>query len=121
MINSLLVLNSSYVGSRDLWWTDDPEAVKGYNIYRAFDYPTNWVKLNAHPWLGHFYRDMSSLELVTYPVKDSDWVERGELGRWGLRIPDIPFTDVVKGGAPWRPTTGTRSLYSLTGNRTARC
>src|SRR5271157_4787926 len=52
MVSNLLVLNSSYVGSRDLWWVDDPGATKGYNIYRAFDYPTNWVKLNPFPWVG---------------------------------------------------------------------
>src|SRR5271157_2414075 len=101
MITSLLVLNSSYVGSRDLWWTEDPKAEKGYNIYRAFDYPTNWTKLNAQPHLGHFYRDMSALQLVTYTVQDTDWVERGELGRWGFRIPDIPYSDIVQG----RPVT----------------
>jgi hypothetical protein len=42
MILDLLILNSSYVGSHDLWWADTHDATKGYNIYRAFDYPTNW-------------------------------------------------------------------------------
>jgi len=42
MITNLLVLNSSYVGSHDLWWAHDPEAVKGYNIYRAYEHPSNW-------------------------------------------------------------------------------
>lgn len=97
MISSLLVMNSSYVGSHDLWWTDDPEATKGYNIYRAFDYPTNWCLLNTEPWLGHFYRDQASLEQVIFTVTDADWLEKGELGRWGIRLPDIPYSDVVTG------------------------
>jgi hypothetical protein len=96
-ILNLLVLNSSYVGSRDLWWTEDPQATKGYNIYRAFDYPVNWVKLNATPWLGHFYRDQTSLEEVSYTVQPMDWLERGEFGKWGFRLPDIPYAEVVKG------------------------
>lgn len=92
MISSLLVLNSSYVGSHDLWWADDPLATKGYNVYRAFDYPANWAKLTTVPVGGHFYRDMSTLQEVTYTVQDADWVERGELGRWAFRIPEVPFT-----------------------------
>ncbi len=121
MISDLLVMNSSYVGSRDLWWVEDPEATKGYNVYRAFDYPQNWVKLNAHPHVGHFYRDQSSLMEVTYTIQDADWLERGQgLGRWGFRIPDFPYSDVVQGrpvlannaeevtvlldGVPFRPT-----------------
>jgi hypothetical protein len=121
MISSVLVMNSSYVGSRDIWWVEDPEAKKGYNIYRAFDYPQNWVKLNPHPHCGHFYRDQSSLTEVTYTIQDADWLERGQgLGRWGFRIPDFPYSDVVQGrpvlannaeevtvlldGVPFRPT-----------------
>ena len=95
MVNELLVLNSSYVGSRDLWWVDDPEATKGYNIYRAYDHPSNWKKLNPAVWRGHFWRDIASLEEVEYTVRDSDWVERGELGRWGFKLPETPYSDVV--------------------------
>ena len=95
MITNLLVFNSSYVGSRDLWWLDDPEATRGYNIYRAHDYPTDWRKLNRGPWKGHFWRDQASLEEVTYEVKDSDWVDRGRLGKWGFRLPEMPYSDVV--------------------------
>src|ERR1700728_68214 len=97
MISNLLVLNSSYVGSRDLWWVDDPEATKGYNVYRAYDYPTNWQKLTPVPMSGHFYRDMSALQEVTYTVQPADWVEQGELGRWIFRIPDPPFSQAVQG------------------------
>ena len=94
MIQNLLVLNSSYVGSHDVWWAEDDEAVKGYNVYRAFDYPANWQRLNPAPWAGHFYRDMSSLAQVTYTVQPQDFVEHGELGRWAFRIPDIPYATV---------------------------
>jgi hypothetical protein len=120
MVSNLLVTNSSYVGSRDLWWVDDPLATKGYNVYRAFDYPTNWIKMNANPWLGHFYRDQVSLEQVTYVVQESDWREKGTFGKWGFAIPDIPYSTVVAGrpmvatspddvnviidGVPFRPT-----------------
>jgi hypothetical protein len=97
MIQQLLVMNSSYIGSRDLWWMDDEKATKGYNIYRAFDYPVNWVKLNAAPWSGHFYRDQVTLQQVTYTVQDSDWRDKGTLGKWVFQIPDIPYADVDKG------------------------
>lgn len=108
MVTNLLVMNSSYVGSRDLWWVDDPEA-RGYNIYRAFDYPTNWVKLNNAPWVGHFYRDQSALEEITYTIQEKDWLAKGTpyvgitpnpnhgLGSWIFRIPDFPYSDVVQG------------------------
>jgi hypothetical protein len=94
MIVNLLILNSSYVGSHDLWWAEDEEAKVGYNIYRAFDHPSNWTKLNSSPWLGHFYRDMSALEQVTYTVQPGDFIEHGELGRWAFRIPDTPYATV---------------------------
>jgi len=108
MVEQLIVLNSSYVGSRDLWWVDDPAATKGYNIYRAFDHPTHWIKINETPHVGHFYRDMSSLEQVTYTVQPQDWIEQGNVidnvlgnplnvGRWVLRVPDHIYSDVVKG------------------------
>jgi hypothetical protein len=94
MITNLLVLNSSYVGSRDLWWAEDEDAKVGYNIYRAFDHPSNWARLNSSPWLGHFYRDMSSLEQVTYTAQPADFIERGELGRWAFRLPNTPYATV---------------------------
>jgi len=100
MIPNLIVMNSSYCGSRDLWWVDDPASTKGYNLYRAFDYPTNWVKLNAHPWLGHFYRDQVCLEEVTYVVQEKDWRDDGRLGKWGFKLPEPIYSDVVTG----RPT-----------------
>jgi hypothetical protein len=96
-VQNLQVMNSSYVGSRDLWWADVPEAEGGYNVYRAFDYPTNWVKLTSVPVGGHFYRDMTSLTQIVYNVQDADWIERGELGRWAFRIPDPPFSRAVVG------------------------
>jgi hypothetical protein len=76
---------------------DDPCATLGYNIYRAQDYPVNWIKLNATPWRGHFYRDMSALEVVTYTVQPGDWLEQGTLGRWGFHIPDFPYSNIVVG------------------------
>jgi hypothetical protein len=108
MISNLLILNSSGTFSRDLWWVEDPEATAGYNIYRAADYPmmptdpayinpTNWIKLNATPVEGHFYRDMSTLQEVTYTLQPSDWTEQGEMGRWVFRIPDIPYATVLAG------------------------
>ena len=91
MVQNLLVLNSSYVGSHDLWWAEDGDAKVGYSVYRAFDHPSRWVRLNAAPWAGHFYRDMSSLAQVTYDVQPQDFIEAGELGRWAFRIPDVPY------------------------------
>jgi hypothetical protein len=96
MVNELLVLNSSYTGARDLWWVEDPEATKGYNVYRSYDHPSNWKRLNPAVWRGHFWRDQAALEEVSYIIKDSDWVEQGELGRWGFKLPEIPYEDVVQ-------------------------
>ena len=95
MIPNLIVLNSSYVGSRDLWWADDADCTKGYNIYRANDYPTDWHKLNRGAWKGHFWRDQASLEEVTYVVQDSDWIDKGKMGKWGFRLPEMPYSDIV--------------------------
>ena len=103
MISNLIVLNSSYVGSRDLWWVDDEEASRGYNIYRASDHPTEWKKLNKGTWKGHFWRDQAALEEVEYQLKDSDWAQRGGLGKWGFKLPEIPYSDVVMG----RPVVAT--------------
>jgi len=99
MISNLLILNSNYVGARDLHWVDDPKAVLGYNIYRAFDYPTSWVKLNSYPLTIHFYRDETTLQQVTYTVTSNDFVEKGEGGHWVLHIPDIPYSTIVRGRA----------------------
>jgi hypothetical protein len=96
-VTNLLILNSDYTGARDLHWVDDPKAIQGYNIYRAFDYPTNWSKLNANPLTIHFYRDETILQQVTYTIQPSDFVEKGEEGHWVLHIPDTPYNNVVKG------------------------
>jgi hypothetical protein len=98
-ITNLLVLNSDFVGARDLHWVDDPHAKKGYNIYRSFDFPTNWVKLNLHPLTVHFFRDETTLLRTTHTIQPTDFVEKGEEGHWVLRIPDIPYSNVVKGRA----------------------
>jgi hypothetical protein len=97
MILNLLVLNSSYVGSHDLWWAHHEDAKVGYNIYRAFDYPTNWVKLNSSPWRGNFYRDMSSLMEVTETIEPPQFFEAGELGRWAFRLNNVPYATVDAG------------------------
>lgn len=100
-------MNSSYVGSRDLWWVDSPQATKGYNVYRSNDIPNpdqpnqaSWIKLNSYPWPGHFYRDQTTLEQITYTVQPTDFVELQQLGKVGIRLPDIPYSSVVSG----RPT-----------------
>jgi hypothetical protein len=101
-IKNLLVIDSGMVGSHDLWWAESEDMgafnrIKGYNIYRAFDHPSNWEKLNATPWLGHFYRDMTTLTQVLYTVQPTDFIEKGEVGQWVIRIPDVPYT-TVRGG-----------------------
>lgn len=95
MVTGLVVLNSGYVGSRDLWWPNDATSTVGYNVYRAFDYPNNWVKLNASPIPGQFYRDITTLTPKTYTITDDDWIEKGTFGRWGFKIPDIPYSGIV--------------------------
>jgi hypothetical protein len=97
MLTNLLIIDSGLVGSHDLWWADDTDAKKGYNIYRAYDHPSNWQKLNATPWLGHFYRDMTTLVQTTYTVQPQDFIEAGEVGQWVIRIPDVPYATVRSG------------------------
>ena len=97
MITNLLLIDSGLVGSHDLWWADSMDATHGYNIYRAFDYPANWVKLNSSPWRGHFYRDMTTLQQVTYDVLPQDFIEKGEVGQWVIRLPEVPYTTVRSG------------------------
>lgn len=99
MIQNLLVLNSSYTGSRDLFWVESAAPnVVGYNVYRAFDYPTNWQKLNLEPHPGHFYRDLTTLQVIQHTVRDQDWVSLGVDGQFVIKLPDAPiWSDVVKG------------------------
>jgi hypothetical protein len=98
MISNLMVLNSSYVGSRDLYWVDDLAANYGYFVYRSFDVPTNWQRITATPLQGHFYRDITSLQQVNYTIQDTDWVEKGQYGlSFIFRIPDIPYAIVNQG------------------------
>ena len=74
---------------------EDPEAVKGYHIYRAYDHPSNWKKINPGTWRGHFWRDQASLKEVTYHIKDVDWVDKGTTGKWGFKLPETPYSDIV--------------------------
>ncbi len=104
MVSSLLIFNSSNVGSRDLWWVDSPLATKGYNVYRANDAPNpmqpgqvQWHKLNGPPWNGHFYRDQTTLEQVTYIVQPAEFIEKQQLGMVGIRLRDIPYSEIVVG------------------------
>lgn len=98
MITGLTVLDSQWLGSRDLLWHNDPQAVGGYNIYRAFDIPTNWTKLNSVPLDGNFYRDISTLQQVIHTVQPYDWVEKGEFGRrYSFQIPDLPYAIINQG------------------------
>ena len=100
MISNLLVLNSSFTGSRDLYWMDDPDPkVVGYNIYRAFNYPTGWVLLNASVHPGNLYRDQTVLTPTTYEVKPTDWVSFGIDGQWVFKVPDTLWSEAVKGRA----------------------
>ena len=98
-VSSLLVLNTPYVGARDLWWVDSPAATKGYNIYRAFDNPSaGWTRLNGNvPWPGHSWRDATVLTQKTYTVQPADFVESGDFGKWGFRIPETPYSSQVLG------------------------
>lgn len=98
MVTNLLIIDSGLVGSHDLWWADSVDAKLGYNIYRAYDHPSNWQKLNATPWLGHFYRDMTTLTQVTYTVQPQDFIEKGVgTGQWVIRLPDAPYSTVTSG------------------------
>lgn len=97
MIRGLIILTSSDIGCRDLWWPDDPLAITGYNVYRALDYPTNWKKLNTNPVPGHSFRDQTQLTQVVMPVTSVDWVTQGELGNYGIKLKDVPYRQVVQG------------------------
>lgn len=100
MIQSLIVLDSTYTGSRDLFWVESTEKdLVGYNIYRAYDSPTNWTKLNLTPHPGHFYRDQTAVEIVSHTVQPSDWVSVGVDGQYVFKIPGAPIwsSSIVKG------------------------
>lgn len=99
MIQGLMVLDSAQLSSRDLWWVDDvTPGVIGYNIYRAYDTMTGWVKINTDLVPGHSYRDMITLTDFTYTIQTSDWVEFGQYGRYIFKVPDnIIYSSVNKG------------------------
>jgi len=106
MIRGLLILNSAYDGSRDLWWPLVSEARAGYNIYRAYDAPYNWVKLNqTGPVPGHFFRDQTRLKLNEYEVQASDWLDQnGILGPRMFKIPEIPVSKLERGRVVYQST-----------------
>jgi hypothetical protein len=97
LIRGLLILNSSINGSRDLWWPRDEKATRGYNVYRATDAPVNWVKQNETPIPGQYFRDQTRLQPVRFPVTADNYVDAGEMGMKCVRLPDVPYSEVVKG------------------------
>lgn len=100
MISNLTVLNSSFTGSRDIYWVDDPDRkLIGYNIYKSHNAPGQWVKLNDFPHPGCLYRDQTTLTSTTHAVVASDWVSCGIDGQWVFKIPDILWSSAVKGRA----------------------
>lgn len=100
MVSELIVLNSSYVGARDLYWQIDvAKGVIGYNVYRAFDFPTNWKKLNTEVIPGNRFRDETTLVSKVYTLLKSDWIEFGEFGRFSFRLPEQAYSKAVKGRA----------------------
>lgn len=100
MIRGLQILHSSINGSRDLWWPADPTATHGYNVYRAYDAPLNWSLLTPSPLPGQYFRDQTKLQTVRFPVTPDTYVDAGEMGMKCVRLPDTPYSEVVKG----RPT-----------------
>ncbi len=100
MVNELIILSSAYVGARDLFWQNDlAKGVIGYNVYRAFDYPTNWQKLNEYIIPGQRFRDVTTLLEKTHVLNQNDWVEFGEVGKYIFKLPEQAYSKVVKGRA----------------------
>ncbi len=101
MISEILVLNSSYTGSRDLFWVNDPDPkIIGYNVYRSYNAPGEWVKINDYIHPGNLYRDETKVQLTEYVIQPSDWVSYGIDGQWVMKVPDAPlWSSVVKGKA----------------------
>ena len=99
MIQGLTILSSMEPGIRDMFWVDDENTkVVGYNIYRAFDYPTNWKRVNLFgPVPGTSFRDQAHLQPMTYTVQPTDWVEKGQHGRYIFKLPEIPYAEVIQG------------------------
>jgi hypothetical protein len=115
--SGLLVLNSSTIGARDLWWQDDPDTeVVGYNVYRALDQPINWSKVNDELVPGHSFRDQTSLLEHTYIVQDNDWIEFGEYGRYGFHVPEKIIYSDVSAGRAFLATSPDDVLFTINGN-----
>jgi hypothetical protein len=103
MVRGLLILTSSVNGSRDLWWPIDPQATRGYNVFRATDAPFNWQKITPTPIPGQFFRDETKLERVKYVVPTDAWIDSGQFGMRAFRLPETPYSSTVKG----RPVVAT--------------
>ena len=101
MISEILILNSSHTGSRDLFWVDDPNPkVIGYNVYRSYNAPDDWTRINETPHPGQLYRDQTTLQAVEYVIQPTDWVSYGLDGQWVMKIPDAPiWSSAVQGRA----------------------
>lgn len=114
MISNLFVLDSSEIGVRDLYWANDlDQTVIGYNMYRAFDAPRDWSKINISPIPGKMYRDQTQLEEVTYAVQPSDWIEFGsEYGRYSFKVPErLIYSGIIKGRASIANSTRDVKFY----------
>ena len=101
-VTELLVLNSSYVGARDLYWEVDhvhAKRVIGYNVYRAFDYPTNWAKINREILPGNRFRDVTTLVAREYTIQQKDWVEFGQEGHYIFKLPEQAYSKQILGRA----------------------
>lgn len=97
LIRGLQILHSSISGSRDLWWPADPKATLGYNVYRALDAPLNWLKLTPTPLPGQYFRDETKLTPVRFIVPPDAYIDAGEMGQKCVKLPDVPYAEVVKG------------------------
>ena len=94
-----MILSGAVHGIRDLMWTIDSSTdVVGYNVYRSPTGMDNWLRVNPSPVPGRFYRDATTLDEITYTVISTDWVERGELGRYRFRVPNRPLYSKLSAG-----------------------
>lgn len=69
-------------------------------MWRALDAPVKWELLTPNPIPCQNFRDATKLQTVRFLVPPEAFVDNGSFGQRCIKLPDIPYSEVVKG----RPT-----------------
>lgn len=119
-VQGLIILSGAVPGIRDLMWVADGDFDGlGYVPFRSEGPQGPWLRLSPFPIPGNRYRDETTLEEIRYEVQDTDWVERGEQGLFGFKVPDTPLYAKILDGRAILATQPTHATVWIDDKRVA--